>query len=305
MLDPIDPTPTPRLLKKSCDHFMQVKQYLFVTDVPNKADKDKFTEGALWISRPGKQHDSPRLNRFSLPLYICICVAMEDGVPKSRSSRGVSSRLQPRATALHAYSSVCNAMHLRQWPTHLHAHAHTYTPTHIPTHTHTHTHAKGTEPWGIPKWRLADFPSGESAKSQHFTVVDASENEVVAAVLHTQTDIRGIGKMVVSGVPAITQEVNLSRALFSELLPESSAPLELRLVFHKENPLGCPENGTYSWEDDSEVVEPFAIVVRRGTNYTAVPIAPPSILVDSREEIMIGCAATPPPQPSPPLGGCG
>eukprot|EP00729_Bicosta_minor_P006529 gene6529-10750_t len=180
VLDPIDPTPTPRLLKKSCDHFMQVKQYLFVTDVPNKADKDKFTEGALWISRPG------------------------------------------------------------------------------------------TEPWGIPKWRLADFPSGESAKSQHFTVVDASENEVVAAVLHTQTDIRGIGKMVVSGVPAITQEVNLSRALFSELLPESSAPLELRLVFHKENPLGCPENGTYSWEDDSEVVEPFAIVVRRGTNYTAL-----------------------------------
>lgn len=85
--------------------------------------------------------------------------------------------------------------------TYLHAHAHTYT--------HTHTHAKGTEPWGIPKWRLADFPSGESAKSQHFTVVDASENEVVAAVLHTQTDIRGIGKMVVSGVPAITQEVNL------------------------------------------------------------------------------------------------
>lgn len=181
--------------------------------------------------------------------------------------------------------------------TYLHAHAHTYT--------HTRAHAKGTEPWGIPKWRLADFPSGESAKSQHFTVVDASENEVVAAVLHTQTDIRGIGKMVVSGVPAITQEVNLSRALFSELLPESSAPLELRLVFHKENPLGCPENGTYSWEDDSEVVEPFAIVVRRGTNYTAVPIPPPSILVDSREEIMIGCAATPPPQPSPPLGGCG
>lgn len=139
VLDPIDPTPTPRLLKKSCDHFMQVKQYLFVTDVPNKADKDKFTEGALWISRPGKQHDSLRLNRFSLPLYICICVAMEDGVPKSRSSRGVSSRLQPRATALHAYSSVCNAMHLRQWPTHLHAHAHTYTPTHIPTHTRART----------------------------------------------------------------------------------------------------------------------------------------------------------------------
>lgn len=188
---------------------------------------------------------------------------------------------------------------------------HTYTPTHIPTrprtylHTHTHAHAKGTEPWGIPKWRLADFPSGESAKSQHFTVVDASENEVVAAVLHTQTDIRGIGKMVVSGVPAITQEVNLSRALFSELLPESSAPLELRLVFHKENPLGCPENGTYSWEDDSEVVEPFAIVVRRGTNYTAVPIPPPSIVVGSREEIMIGCAAAPPPQPSPPLRGWG
>lgn len=268
---------------------MQVKQYLFVTDVPNKADKDKFTEGALWISRPGKQHDSLRLNPLSLPLYIYIYIyalrwRMEcrNPDPAVASRVGCSQEL-PHCMLTAVYAMQCiygNGLH-------------TYTPTHIPTHTR--THAKGTEPWGIPKWRLADFPSGESAKSQHFTVVDASENEVVAAVLHTQTDIRGIGKMVVSGVPAITQEVNLSRALFSELLPESSAPLELRLVFHKENPLGCPENGTYSWEDDSEFVEPFAIVVRRGTNYTAVPIAPPSILVDSPEEIMIGCAATPPP----------
>ena len=50
VLDPTDPTPTPKLLKLACDHFMQVKQYLFVTDVPNK--DDKFAEGALYISRP-------------------------------------------------------------------------------------------------------------------------------------------------------------------------------------------------------------------------------------------------------------
>ena len=165
---------TSRLLKSSCDHFMQVRQYLFVTDVPNR--DDKFEEGALYISRPG------------------------------------------------------------------------------------------AEPWGVPKWRQADFPSGEGAKSQHFTVVDSSENEVVVAVLHTETDVRGIGTMTVSNVPAIAEAVPLSRALFSELLPASTTPMELTLIFDPENPKGCPENGTLTvWDAFGIDSRPFAFVVRRGS----------------------------------------
>jgi len=102
-------------------------------------------------------------------------------------------------------------------------------------------------------WTTSKFPKSADSKANYFVVVDASEKEVMVAVQHTFTELRGDAKVVLADsdgnpVNGFGGGIDATRAIFSEIITatEQSSAWNadgMTLFRDTDNLLGCPEDG--------------------------------------------------------------
>eukprot|EP00038_Savillea_parva_P024984 m.45732 g.45732 ORF g.45732 m.45732 type:complete len:1178 (-) comp6686_c0_seq1:160-3693(-) len=122
----------------------------------------------------------------------------------------------------------------------------------------------------------ASLPVGPTDLAEYFEVVDATEGQVTLAAQHSTARLQG-DVALTANVNGLTYQLNASRALFSDVIPDALPPAGTplpALIYDPTNPWGC--NGT--WNIASQVAAAtnanangFYLVVNRG-NYPQGPI---------------------------------
>ena len=110
----------------------------------------------------------------------------------------------------------------------------------------------------------AVFPTSQKSKANHFTIVDASEDEALIAVMHTYTEERGDAKVQYK-IGRRTKTADGTRGMFSETIaarsPEEAQ--DLAVAYPKNNHNACPAGGALVVSDMPAGTK-FAVIARRG-----------------------------------------
>ena len=114
------------------------------------------------------------------------------------------------------------------------------------------------------KLKAAKFPVSKQTSSNHFTIIDANEEEALIAVMHTFAESRGDTKIRYT-IGMKTQTADATRGLFSETIsardPDEAAALTGLHDF--TNVFACPSGGPLN-TSRVPAGAAFAVVARRG-----------------------------------------